>query len=75
VEIITFIYGDMYSDGVINSKDAVRLAQYLADWPIVLSPAESGAADVYLDGTINSKDAVKLAQYLADWAGIVLGTK
>ena len=75
VEINTFIYGDIYTDGVINSKDVVRLAQYLAGWSTtLLSPAELSAADVHSDGVINSKDVVRLAQYLAGWP-VTLGTQ
>ena len=59
--------GDILADGVVNSKDAVRLAQYLAKWDITLTPDEMKAADIVTDGVINSKDAVKLAQYLAKW--------
>jgi uncharacterized protein YjdB len=75
VNIITFIYGDIFSDNKINGNDAVKLAQYLALWPITLAPSELSAADVYLDGKINGNDAVKLAQYLALWPNITLGTK
>lgn len=59
--------GDILTDGVINSKDTVRLAQYIAKWDITLTPEEMNAADIVADGVINSKDAVKLAQYLAKW--------
>jgi hypothetical protein len=79
VNIITLIFGNIFSDGddtAVNSKDAVKLAQYLADWPTIsLTDRERLAADVYADGVVNSKDAVKLAQYLADWPGIVLGAQ
>lgn len=61
------LMGDILADGVVNSKDAVKLAQYLAKWDIFLTANEQKAADVVADGTINSKDAVKLAQYLAKW--------
>ncbi len=66
-EIVRYKKGDILADGVINSKDAVRLAQYLAKWDIKLTDDEKQAADVVADGTINAKDAVKLAQYLAKW--------
>lgn len=59
--------GDILEDGIVNSKDAVKLAQYLAKWDITLTANELKAADVVPDGVINSKDAVKLAQYLAKW--------
>jgi hypothetical protein len=79
IEIIRFIYGNIFSGGgdtSVNTKDAVRLAQHLAGWPTaILSPSERKAADVYRDDLINTKDAVKFAQYLAHWPGIVLGVK
>ena len=62
------VKGDIFTDGVIDSKDLVKLAQYLAGWQsAVLSNAELGAADVQADGIIDSKDLVKLGQYLAGW--------
>jgi len=64
----SILYGDIFSDGVIDSRDVVKLAQYLAGWPsAVLSEQERKAADTFVDGVIDSKDIVKLAQYLAGW--------
>ena len=68
-----FDYGDINCDGYVNSKDAVILAQYLADWHLDLNEASIAAADVYYDGKVNATDAVLLAQYLASWSGITLG--
>lgn len=65
----TVIYGDVTGDGKVNSADAVRLAQYLAEWGVSIGTKE---ADVTGDGKINSADAVRLAQYLAEW-GVTLG--
>lgn len=59
--------GDVYTDEAINSKDAIKLAQYLARWEVELSDESKYAADVFSDELINSKDAIKLAQYLARW--------
>ena len=56
--------GDINNDGVINIKDAVLLAQYLAKWDVTL---DMKAADCNADGKIDIKDAVLLAQYLAKW--------
>ncbi len=56
--------GDINSDGEINAKDAVLLAQYLAGWSVTVS---SGAADTNGDDEVYAKDAVLLAQYLAGW--------
>ena len=68
------LYGDVFADGEINSKDLTLLAQYLAGWPFDLSMdlLNLEAADVYVDGVIDTKDVVKLAQYLAGWT-VVLG--
>lgn len=66
------IYGDIYTDGVVDSKDAIKLAQYFAKWNVSMTSDELKAADVFKDGNVDSKDAVKLAQYLAQW-DVVLG--
>ena len=66
------LYGDIFKDNEINGKDAVKLAQRLANWDIDFSAEDEKNADVFYDGVVNAKDAVKLAQYLAQWA-VVLG--
>ena len=30
------MYGDVFNDGVIDNKDAVKLAQYLAGWQVTV---------------------------------------
>ncbi|MBQ8208724.1 MAG: hypothetical protein IJZ89_08330 [Clostridia bacterium] len=60
-----FIYGDTNSDGEVDSKDAVLLAQHLAKWNVELNKE---ASDTNADGEVDSKDAVLLAQFLAKWA-------
>jgi transcription elongation GreA/GreB family factor len=67
VNVVTFIYGDVFEDGAVNGKDVVLLSQYLAGWPGTLTPAQLLAADVFPDGVLNGKDVVRLAQYLAGW--------
>jgi len=69
------MYGDVNGDGVIDSKDMVLLAQYLAEWAVTLNAEQLEAADVYKDGVVDIKDAVKLAQYLAGWSNIILGVR
>ncbi|MGN0181555.1 MAG: leucine-rich repeat protein [Candidatus Ornithomonoglobus sp.] len=61
------LYGDIFADGKINSKDLVKLKQYIALWNVTLDSAELKAADVFPDGKINAKDVVKLQQYIAGW--------
>ncbi|MGM9550979.1 MAG: cohesin domain-containing protein [Clostridia bacterium] len=67
LDVINYMIGDVYADGKVNTKDSVRLGQYLADWDIELSAYERKSADIYVDNKINTKDGVKLSQYLADW--------
>lgn len=67
VAVPEYIPGDIFSDGRVNVNDAIKLAQYLADWDVTLTASEEKAADVMADGKINVNDAIKLAQYLADW--------
>jgi len=65
---ITAIFGDGNGDGVMDSADAVKIAQYLAHWSGVTFDSESKkACDLNLDGQVDSLDAVLLAQYLAHW--------
>lgn len=66
-EFITYMVGDVYTDGVVNSKDAIRLAQFIAKWKVELSGDEEKASDIVADGYINSKDIIKLNQYIAKW--------
>lgn len=58
------LYCDINNDGAINAKDAVLLAQLLANWDVQFN---ENAADCNGDGEINSIDAVLLAQFLAGW--------
>lgn len=58
---------DIMCDGVVNSKDLIKLGQYLARFESPISEYEKSMADIYKDGVINSKDLIKLSQYLAKW--------
>ncbi len=64
------IYGDMNSDGDVNSKDAVLLKKHLAGYTGLEIDTE--AADVNMDGNIDSKDAVRLLRHLAGY-DVILG--
>lgn len=61
--------GDVNGDEKVNGKDAVLLAQYLAEWDVDIN---LDAADVNGDGKVNGKDGILLAQYLAEW-DVILG--
>ena len=65
-------FGDIHSDGKIDTKDVVKLAQYVADWDINLSVDEYYACDTDYDGNVDSADIVILAQYIAGW-GVEIG--
>jgi len=56
-------YGDVNSDGEINSSDAVILKKHLAMQQVQL---DMTAADVNCDGSVNVQDAVLLLKYLAN---------
>ena len=66
------IGGDANDDSAIDIKDAVLLAQYLAEWDVTINEA---AADCNGDGNVDIKDAVLLAQYLAEWDVELVGGK
>lgn len=61
------VIGDVMRDNYINSKDGIKLNQYLAKWKVELDDDEKLSADIVSDGYINSKDVIKLNQYLAKW--------
>lgn len=67
------LYGDIYTDGSIDIKDAVKLAQFLSE-KIQLNTYETLASDVKKDSQIDVRDAIKLSQYLAGYDNIKLGS-
>lgn len=71
IDIEDILFGDVHCDGIIDTKDAVRIMQYLAGWQADICLK---AADVDGDGRVTSKDSVLLSQYLAGW-DIKLGEK
>lgn len=56
--------GDVTGDGVIDSRDSLRLLKYLAHWDVTIN-AEN--AEVTGDGVIDSRDSLRLLKYLAHW--------
>lgn len=64
VTVRNVIIGDVNGDEIVNGKDGILLAQYLAGWNVTIVDL---AADCNGDGNINGKDGILLAQYLAGW--------
>ena len=63
------IPGDVNGDGKINTKDLIRLGQYLAKYAVEIN---AFGADANGDGKVNTKDLTRLSQYLAHYP-VVLG--
>ena len=71
VRVITYKPGDSNGDGRVNSRDLVRLSQYISDggktdpdgYNAVIT---ADACDVNGDGRINARDLIKLSQYISD---------
>jgi uncharacterized repeat protein (TIGR01451 family) len=61
---LTYIRGDVNSDGVINVTDVVYLINYLFLVPPGPAPQPLAAGDANCDGTINVTDVVYLINYL-----------
>ena len=70
IEVLSFTYGDVNGDNLINGQDVVRLKKYLAnyDYDTGTSTIEIFAgADANGDGTVNGQDVVRLKKYLANY--------
>lgn len=65
ITVSDVIRGDVDQDGVLEVRDSIQLARYLAKWKIEFNERQKKAADVYRDGKINTKDGVRLLQLLA----------
>ena len=64
ITVVDRMPGDATGDGRLNSIDAARILQYVADWPVEINLS---SADVTGEGKVNSIDAARILQYLADW--------
>ncbi len=63
VVVLDYIPGDLYEDGVHNSKDTRLMRQFIAGgYDITINEY---AADVNADGVVNSKDTRRLRRYMA----------
>ena len=62
------ISGDSDGDGIVDSKDRIKLARYLAKWS-GYEEIDVSAADVNNDSKVNAKDRIVLARHLAKWQG------
>jgi len=63
----TVLVGDVNSDGIVDSVDAMLLAHYAAAWTDVVIDIK--AADLNGDSAVDNADALLLARYVAGWEG------
>ncbi len=70
VTVIDYIPGDLYEDGIINTKD-VRLIRQLINGNLSMDVNEA-AADVNDDGVVNTKDTRLLRRYINGGYGVEL---
>ena len=64
------LLGDVNDDGVVDSRDLVRLRRYFAQDGSVINALNS---DVNEDGIVDSRDMTRLTKYFAQVDGVVLG--
>ena len=70
VTVIDYIPGDLFEDGVINTKD-VRIMRQLINGNCSIEVKEA-AADVNADGVVNTKDTRLLRRYINGGYGVKL---
>ncbi len=63
-DIPVYQKGDVNNDGVIDSKDSLRLLKHIAGHNVEI---DSIAADVNGDGIVDSKDSLRLLKYIAGY--------
>lgn len=64
------LLGDVNDDGVVDSRDLVRLRRYFAQDGSVINALN---ADVNEDGVVDSRDMARLTKFFAQVDGVVLG--
>lgn len=69
-ELEEILYGDVFSDDVVNNKDLIYLKRYRANWPgYDKTTCDLAAADVFKDEVVNNKDVIYLTRHRANWLG------
>ncbi|MBQ3178701.1 MAG: S8 family serine peptidase, partial [Clostridia bacterium] len=66
------LIGDLNGDGVVDSADAKKLAEYFAGYRHEIDPV---AADVDIDGDVDRKDGMILSRYADGWDGYEMPTE
>ncbi len=71
VRVITYQPGDVNGDARVNSRDLVRLSQYISDGNKTDPEGYNAeviaeACDVNGDGRVNARDLIRLSQYISD---------
>ena len=70
IEIEAMTYGDVNSDGVVDTLDRMVLSRNLANWDgYGASSINMSGADVNGDGVVDTLDRMILNRYLANWEG------
>ncbi|MBQ4141689.1 MAG: leucine-rich repeat protein [Clostridia bacterium] len=69
VTVFRGIPGDINSDRVVDTKDAVLLFRYVAGWDVTV---DSRALDCNGDGIVNTHDPIALFRFVAGWPNINL---
>ncbi len=66
ISVIDYYFGDVNSDGEVNTLDRAILSRYLAKW-VGYNSIHLGAADVNADGNVDTLDRAILARHLSGW--------
>ncbi len=66
------LIGDLNGDGVVDSADAKKLAEYFAGYGHEI---DAVAADVDIDGDVDRKDGMILSRYADGWDGYEMPTE
>jgi hypothetical protein len=71
----TRLLGDANGDGVVDGRDLIYIARYIASWA-GYDPHCEKCIDVNGDGVFDGRDLIFFARHLAGWPGYeVLGTR